>query len=52
MKDLNYYRKRESENQGRSKRQREGNYKIVWWTMMAASAVIVILFIINLLGWL
>ena len=39
-------------NQGRSKRQVENNYKMVYWTAIAASAIIVITFIINLLGWL
>ena len=39
-------------NQGRSKRQVENNYKMVYWTAIAASAIIVISFILNLLGWL
>ena len=39
-------------NQGRSKRQVENNYKMVYWTAITASAIIVITFIINLLGWL
>lgn len=39
-------------NQGRSKRQVENNYKMVYWTAIIASSIIVITFIINLLGWL
>jgi len=52
VKDIEKWESVRSENQGRSKKQVEGNYKMLWWTMIGTSALIVITFIINLLGWL
>ena len=52
VKDIEKWESVRSENQGRSKKQVEGNYKMLGWTAMAASAIIVISFILNLLGWL
>ena len=52
VKDIEKWESVRSENQGRSKKQVEDNYKMLGWTAMAASAIIVISFILNLLGWL
>ena len=52
LEDIEKWESVRSENQGRSKKQVESNYKMLWWTMIGASALIVITFIINLLGWL
>jgi|14BtaG_2_1085337.scaffolds.fasta_scaffold258489_2 hypothetical protein len=52
VKDIEKWEYTREKNQGRSKRQVENNYKMVYWTAIAASAIIVITFIINLLGWL
>ena len=52
VKDIEKWESVRSENQGRSKKQVEDNYKMLGWTAMIASAIIVISFIINLLGWL
>ena len=52
VKDIEKWEYTREKNQGRSKKQIEGNYKMLWWTMIGASALIVISFIINLLGWL
>ena len=52
VKDIEKWEHTRGKNQGRSKKQIEGNYKMLWWTMIGASALIVISFIINLLGWL
>ena len=52
VKDIEKWEYTREKNQGRSKKQIEGNYKMLWWTMICASAIIVISFILNLLGWL
>ena len=52
VKDIEKWEHTRGKNQGRSKKQIEDNYKMLWWTMIGASALIVISFIINLLGWL
>ena len=52
VKDIEKWESVRSENQGRSKKQVEDNYKMLGWTAITASAIIVISFIINLLGWL
>ena len=52
LKDIEKWEYTREKNQGRSKKQIEGNYKMLGWTAMAASAIIVISFILNLLGWL
>ncbi|MDB4414441.1 hypothetical protein N9265_00255 [bacterium] len=52
LEDIEKWESVRSKNQGRSKRQVENNYKMVYWTAIAASAIIVISFILNLLGWL
>ena len=52
LEDIEKWESVRLKNQGRSKKQIEGNYKMLWWTMIAASSIIVITFIINLLGWL
>ena len=52
VKDIEKWEYTREKNQGRSKRQVENNYKMVYWTAITASAIIVITFIINLLGWL
>ena len=52
VEDIEKWEYTREKNQGRSKRQVENNYKMVYWTAIAASAIIVITFIINLLGWL
>ncbi len=52
LKDIEKWEYTREKNQGRSKRQVENNYKMVYWTAIIASSIIVITFIINLLGWL
>jgi hypothetical protein len=52
VKDIEKWEHIREKNQGRSKKQLEGNYKILWWTILIISELIVILCIINLLGWL
>ncbi len=52
VEDIEKWEYTREKNQGRSKRQVENNYKMVYWTAITASAIIVITFIINLLGWL
>jgi len=52
LKDIEKWEHIREKNQGRSKKQLEGNYKILWWTILIISELIVILCIINLLGWL
>ena len=52
VKDIEKWEYTREKNQGRSKQQAENNYKMVYWTAITLSAIIVITFIINLLGWL
>ena len=50
LEDIEKWESVKLKNQGRSKKQIEGNYKMLWWTMIGASALILISnFIINLL---
>ena len=51
VKDIEKWEYTREKNQGRSKRQVENNYKMVYWTTIIVSAIIVITSIINLLGW-
>ena len=52
VEDIEKWEYTREKNQGRSKRQVENNYKMVYWTAITASSIIVITLIINLLGWL